>query len=205
MTSNLSCVRLNPVRAAGFAGLLILSLLTRPSIGQSSDDPFEHIRNNTEPEFRFDESLVEPWRESDTKWPALPGDDELVKLAVDEAPPGLDVYVAPDTVSLDQGDRVTRYWLVLKSDGGGYNAIYQGLHCGASEYKNYAFGHPSRKPPVREFKAAQWRPVSSSGNDRYVSELARDYFCYDRGARKPDEVRNAFASKEMTRNAPFIP
>jgi hypothetical protein len=196
---------MKPAGAAGFAGVLLLALLSVSSPGQASDDPFEHIRKNTEPELRFDESLVEPWKESDTKWPPLPGDDQLVKLAVDEAPPGLDVYVAPDSVSLDEGDRVTRYWLILKSDGGGYNAIYQGLHCNASEYKNYAYGHPSRKPPVRESKVAQWLPLSASGNDRYVNELARDYFCYDRGPRKPDEVRNAFASKEMTRHAPFIP
>ncbi len=186
-----------------FIALVLVLLCVQAPTG-AADDPFEHIRKNTEPELRFDESLVEPWRESDAQWPPLPGDDELVKLAVDTAPPGLDVYVAPDSISVGEQDRVSRYWLVLKSDLGGYNAIYQGLRCSAGEYKNYAFGHPSRKPQVREFKVAEWRPVTGRGGDRYVKELARDYFCYDRSARAIDRVRDALRGKEISRQ-PFIP
>jgi hypothetical protein len=195
----------HPGPAATLRLALAFLLLSIPLSTAAQDDPFEHVRKNTEPELRFDESLVEPWRERDTPWPPLPDDAELVRLAVDSAPPGLDVYVAPDSFSLDESDRVSRYWLVLKSDGGGYNAIYQGLRCSVLEYKNYAFGHPARNPPVRESKMEEWRPVSGRGNEGYVKELARDFFCYDRGPRKPVEVRNAFASKEMTHHSPFIP
>lgn len=198
----MSPIHERPRRGRLLLPLLLLSAVAAP--GRADDDAFEHIRKNTEPELRFDESLVEPWREVKAKWPPMPDDDQLIRLEVDSAPPGLAVYVAPASVSVDP-DRVSRYWLVLKSDQGGYNAIYQGLRCSALEYKNYAFGNPRRDPPVREYQGAAWQPLSSGGSDRYLVELARDYFCYDGTPRKVDRVRDALASKEGTRQAPFIP
>ena len=182
---------------------LLPGLLAAPVA--ATDDPFEHIRKNTEPELRFDESLVEPWREAESKRPPLPADGDLVRLAVDSAPPGLDVYVDPASVSVDERDRVSRYWLVLKSDQGGYNAIYQGLRCGALEYKNYAFGNPRREPPVREHGNAEWKQVSAAGSDRYMVELARDFFCYEFSPRRPDRVRDALAGRDDSRRSPLIP
>jgi hypothetical protein len=152
---------------------LLCLLLVLPAWAYDPTDPYSKYRNE---ENEFDETLIAPWVESEAEVPPLPPDDELVALQLDQLQPGLRAYTHPATISLDRGDRVLRFWLVLKGKGGGYNATYEGLRCNTGEYKIYAYGSPHRAVQVKPVPDPKWRSLGE-GQIPYRLEAARSYFC----------------------------
>lgn len=148
-------------------------LLALPAWAYDPTDPYSKHRTDDN---QFDESLVKPWVESEVELPPLPPDDELVAMQLDTLQRGMRAYSHPATISLDGEDRVLRFWLVLKSDEGGYNATYEGLRCSTGEYKIYAYGHPHRAVPVKPAPEPTWRDLGE-GPIAYRREVASSYFC----------------------------
>jgi hypothetical protein len=128
-------------------------------------------------EFEYDDSQDKPWQESRVEQQALPADENLLRAEVERLPPGLQLYIDSASLQLDENDRVLRFWLVLKSAAGAYNATYEGLRCETREYKVYAYGNPRREPQVRAAPQPQWKSYRSYNLVNYRYELARTLMC----------------------------
>jgi len=74
---------------------------------------------------------------------------------------------------------VLRFWVVIKSPAGAYNATYEGLRCDTFEFKIYAYGRQHSTPNVRQLPKPKWRDVDTLPGDHFRKELAEDYLCAD--------------------------
>jgi len=157
--------------------LLILGALTNQVAARDPTDPYSDYRHDDEKgEHDYDDSGDVPWQEMGTELQALPPDPELSELPLEDLQAQLVAYTHLKSVVIGKKDAVTRYWLVIKGQGGGYNATYEGLRCNTHEYKIYAYGNPAREPQVKAAKDPQWRGLGADVAG-YRRELAKDIFC----------------------------
>jgi hypothetical protein len=166
--------------------LLLLALLGSASLAAAQErddtDPYWRFRDSID----FDESLVKKWQEQAAEIPPLPDDDSLSPMPVDQLPPGMRAYIhLPSLVVGD--DLVVRYWLVIKGDGGGYNATFEGTRCASGEYKVYAYGYPRRDPPIVGAGDAPWQ---DTGFPNYRAEITEDFLCTGTTPKSPRQVAN---------------
>lgn len=102
--------------------------------------------------------------------PPYPREADLIEFRVDGAP-SFRFFVAAGSVSVSrERDGVIRYVLVARSSEGAENVSYEGLNCGAAEYRTYATGQQGawRRHEV------PWRPVLQRRAQR---TLMNDFFC----------------------------
>jgi len=178
-----------------FVIFLSLVILVAPLYAGDVTDPFYKQRGSYETEFEYDESLAEKWKEIQFEIPKLPDDENLVEGPLDKPPPGLKLYLDPTSISLSEKDRVLRYWVVLKSEGGGYNAIYEGMRCNTEEYKVYAYGHPSRKPQIRPASKPKWKSLFEAKRSDYHPMLAEEVLCAGITPKTLEEVNNTLKGR----------
>ncbi len=139
-----------------------------------------------------DSAAVEkPWKEVRGEIPPIPEESQWTEVRVDTLPENQHAFLALDSVSVGEKDLVVRYWLSIRSDGGGFMTTYEGLHCGQRNYIVYAYAHPRRKPPLRKVRNPKWKPVSASRNMRYRVELTDDVFCSGRVPRTVRQIRQS--------------
>ncbi len=115
-----------------------------------------------------------PWREQAVVIPAYPKDADLLPFRVDQ--PALSQTFSIDGKSLSVGaDRVVRYSVVIASDSGARNVLFEGMRCAHREYRTYAYGEAAH-----DFRPAQggtWQPVGQHGWGSFRAVLLRDYLC----------------------------
>jgi len=171
---------MNTVKHLSFI-LTAVTLLLATGLAQAARDPADPFKGwkgeNDTGEFSYDDSGDKPWQEGVTKVPALPADDDLLPVRLDTLPDGLHAYIGAGSLSLDPVDRVLRYWLVIKSPAGAYNASYVGMRCATGELKVYAYGNPHREPPLRPVNNAAWRDISHVTPNNYHREMMRTLLC----------------------------
>lgn len=156
---------------------LIVSIWGIEAVARDTADPYWDYRDEGETGvFEYDDSKDVPWQESVTELPLLPPDDELLELPLTKLPEKLVAYTHMETISISKKDAVTRYWLVIRGQGGGYNATYEGLRCSTGEYKVYGHGYPIREPKVKLAKQAQWRNLVTDVAG-YRRELGKNIIC----------------------------
>ncbi len=180
-----------------FVGLGLLALFGLSSVtvsARDTTDPYWDFRDEGESgEFAYDDSGDIPWIENETKILALPRDEDLAQAEIDALPPGVRLFIDQARIDVNFDDRIVRLWIVIKSDGGGYNATYEGYRCTAEEYKIYAYGNPRRAKPVRKARKPQWQPLVKKTNGNYRSEVMNDILCIMKGPRLLREIRQAIA------------
>ena len=78
------------------------------------------------------------WKEGDNTMPAYPQNSDLLEVA---GPPAYRNYqYLIDAKNLAVGaDGVVRYAIVIRSDGGADNAMYDGIRCTMNQIKNYGY------------------------------------------------------------------
>jgi hypothetical protein len=123
---------------------------------------------------------------------SLPADEDLVLLRVDNLPAGLQAHLAASSLSFNPKDRVLRYWLVITSPAGAYNATFEGMRCDTAEYKVYAYGNPRRTPPVQPAPKAAWKAMDANWRSDYRAELMRTLLCNESG--RPRQVSEILAT-----------
>lgn len=124
-------------------------------------------------ENRFEEDAVKP--------PERFNAERLIPFTVSSGSE-LRFGVDPDTVSVGK-DGVVRYVLVARSSSGLNNVLYQGLRCGASEFKTYAIwqaGEGWRAP-----SDASWKGWVETAAGTPAMRLAREAFCDGRYPNEP--------------------
>lgn len=115
----------------------------------------------------------ENWVEAPVTPPAYPADSALA--AVDIGRPGDTFGYLIDMTSLSVGsDGVTRYTVVLTTEGGGKNVLYEGIRCQTNSAKRYAYGF---ERTLRPLESSDWELIPRDGPRAYQFNLARGYLC----------------------------
>ena len=123
------------------------------------------------------DALEKEWKESTTDIPPLPDDGAWSEVPVDTLPKTQKAYLDLNTLSVSHKDYVVRYWLLVRSNAGGYRATFEGIRCATKEFVIYAYGDPKRDPAVRKVKAPKWKKYGRTKRADYRVELAHDIFC----------------------------
>lgn len=94
--------------------------------------------------------------------------------------------VDPASITI-ANDRIVRYVVVARGEGGAVNALYEGLRCSTGEVKLYA-RHAGDK--WVSASGADWRPLDSrNAATRHSVAIARNGACIGHGAnRSPAEI-----------------
>lgn len=122
---------------------------------------------------KFDESLVEQWKELGVAPPTYPSDSDLIAVRM-PATYTLKVYLDEKSISLAQ-DGITRFTLVVESASGSRNVFFEGYHCDVREYKTYASGTSEKTfEPIRKPK---WERVPYYDINAFRFQLLRYYVC----------------------------
>jgi len=137
------------------------------------------------------EVIEREWKESAGEIPPLPDDGAWSEVRLDSLPKNQRAFLDMSTLSVSKKDFVVRYWLLVRSNAGGYVATYEGLRCATKEYVVYAYGHPKRKPVVRKVKMPKWKDYGRMKRSGYRVELARDVFCTGETPRQPRQIEQA--------------
>ena len=139
-------------------------------------------------EYDFD-AHVKPWKEIQASLPAAPKAGDLVPL---DLGPATHNRFSVDRASVSVGpDRVVRYTVVIRTEGGARNVDYEGMRCATAEQKIYAFGRADGKWSRNDY--ARWAPIRFHGPNDYQGELFQHYFCTVGGAADMTVIRRALA------------
>ena len=122
---------------------------------------------------KFDESLVEQWKELGVAPPAYPSDPDLIAVRM-PATYTLKVYLDEKSISLAQ-DGIARFTLVIESASGSRNVFFEGYHCETREYKTYASGTSDKT--FEPIKKPKWERVPYYDINAFRFQLLRYYIC----------------------------
>ncbi len=168
--------------------LILLALLPTLCLAAPTDR-YEELTGEQDD---FDAEEKAPWREERGEVPPLPGEDAWTEVRLDSLPARQHAFLALDSVSIGERDLVVRYWISIRSDGGGRLTTYEGVHCGQGNYIVYAYAHPRRDPRVRRVAEPKWKALSDArGGLRYRQELAHDVLCSGETPRSLRQIRDA--------------
>jgi len=142
----------------------LLALVTPVAAGFDETSPGWSPRTFVEPD---------PWQEQQEALPAYPEQDRLLDVDINTGGQPYRVYIDPDSLTMGE-DQVARYSVVIISSSGVWNVSYEGLHCGAREYRRYAYGIDGQWQPLDD---TTWRPVSGAGMNRYREIFYNTYMC----------------------------
>ncbi|MDP2792999.1 MAG: CNP1-like family protein [Sulfurisoma sp.] len=121
----------------------------------------------------FGDAAESAREEGEVTLPAFPRDADLLEFYVSAATANR-FFI--DAKSLSAGsDGVVRYVLVVTTSGGATNVTFEGIRCGAREYKLHATGRADRAWSMARNPA--WRPIENKAMNRHHAALSRDYFC----------------------------
>src|SRR5512135_684884 len=135
-----------------------------------------------------DEDDQPKWQEGEFSLPAYPKDEDLMEFYVSAVTPNR-FFVDGKSISVG-GDGVVRFALVVKTSGGATNTTFEGIRCGALEYRLYATGRADGT--WVNARTSEWRPIENKPINRQHAALSRDYFCPNGVAIKnADEGRTA--------------
>ncbi|WP_343649781.1 CNP1-like family protein [Herbaspirillum sp.] len=124
----------------------------------------------------FDEEFDDeekPWQEIAVQLPPTPQEQNLAEFYLSPNAT-MKAYVDLNSVSIGT-DKVVRYTVVTKTEGGAVNVMYEGMRCETWEKKTYAFGHPDGK--WSRSRRDKWQPIRDIGANRIDGALFKDYFC----------------------------
>lgn len=121
-----------------------------------------------------DEEIDVRWQEQEKPLPAYPQDADLIEIKPDGAR-GPHRYRL-DTQSLaTHPDGVVAYTVIVQSESGAQNVLFEGIRCATKEYKTYGVGTTEhRLQPVKE---TSWRRIFNKDPIRHRIELYTYYVC----------------------------
>ena len=119
------------------------------------------------------------WKEAEAPAPPALRTEGLVPIDVGSSV--LRWGVDPASITIG-GDRVVRYVVVARGQGGAVNALYEGLRCGTGEVKLYA--RNSGDKWVRA-AGADWKPLHvNDATTRHSLLIARNGVCIGQGTNR---------------------
>ncbi|MEO1767212.1 CNP1-like family protein [Thiobacter aerophilum] len=123
-------------------------------------------------EFEYDFDNEKPWVELEAQLPPYPRLEAALPFFVSAATDNR-FFIDPQSISVGE-DGVVRYALIVISPSGATNITFEGMRCGAHEFKIYAFGRGGQWARNRY---AQWKPIEYKDRNRQHHMLYDDFFC----------------------------
>jgi len=191
------------MRSFAFSIAAALMIAFNSAGAKDDSDPYGPYRAPNEPggEFRFDDSLVEQWKEQQADVPLL-SEQGLKPVEIDHGPPGMSFLIDMDTLSVNPDDRVVRYWLVMEAGGRRTNVLYEGINCIDASYKTYAYASARRLSLIKYMESPKWEAIRGLSDRDYHYELLEDFFCTDGSPRSMHGIAAAVAGR-MNTNDPY--
>lgn len=135
----------------------------------------EKFPDEVEPQFPGTFEEPEPWMERELPLPPYPDDSDLLHVAPIRADPQFDYWVDKENLSVSD-DGVVRYTLVISAKtGNARNLRVEGIRCGTTEYKTYAYG--TDQGTLKLARRSVWTPIRDDASDHIRGDLKRYYFC----------------------------
>ena len=124
--------------------------------------------------FRDFEDPDEPqWQEGEVALPEFPKDENLMEFYVSAVTPN-HFYIDGKSIGVG-ADGVVRFAMIIKTSGGATNTTFEGIRCGAMEYRLYATGRVDGT--WAKARTSAWKPIENKPINRHHASLSRDYFC----------------------------
>jgi hypothetical protein len=177
--------------------IFLLSLaVTLPLMAK--DRPFIDEPDNT-----IREDFQDPeWKEGHVTVPTGYQTEDLQEFQLDNASGRYRYFIARSSLQSD-ADGACRFILVIRSSSGVENSSYEGMHCGAREYKVYAYGSQQGLKPLTQ---SSWQHITKSGWENYRNTLYNNLLC-DLNTGKPNPPKAVFRAMEnntTVNHTPFL-
>lgn len=134
---------------------------------RSEENPHQNVNPNVEDS---------EWAEVRVELPEYPSDQNLVEVDLDIPRSRFTYLVDGKTLFSNPEDGTIQYTLVMQSERGGKNIIFETMRCSTMEYKTYAYGD-SRTNNWRRLRNPQWQGIRESRTNPYHQQLWQSYFC----------------------------
>ncbi|MDP2752262.1 MAG: CNP1-like family protein [Rhodocyclaceae bacterium] len=137
----------------------------------------------------FEDPDAVKWAEGEYSLPAFPSNHERWIEFYVSATATNRFFIDADTLTVSK-EGVVRYVLIVKTSGGATNITFEGIRCGAYEYRLYATGRQDATW-VRS-RTDQWRPIENKPVNRHHAMLNREILCpVGVPISSPEDGRNA--------------
>lgn len=149
--------------------LFVLFLLAAGEVSarrQLYDEPHDTPLKNIE---------EQEWSEGATDLPDYPEDENLLEFQVDQPGSKFRYFIDTESISVGEDDGVVRYTLVIRSQSGSSNVMFEAMHCTERQYKTFAYG--TSKGEFRPLRKPRWRSIRETTNVRYRQDLWEFYLC----------------------------
>jgi len=117
----------------------------------------------------------ETWKEGDVVIPAFPQSDDLIKVEIDKGEQLFNFYIDAKNLSALPKQGVTRYTVVIESDSGAKNVLFEGIRCQTREYKTYAYGTYDNK--LSKAITSEWKLIREADSMTHRYNFYRYYLC----------------------------
>lgn len=117
-------------------------------------------------------------RDAEITLPPFPRASDLIPLRAEAGDDEYTYYIDVNSVSLSS-DEILFYTIVIQSDDGTSNVLYEGIRCATDEVKSYAYG--TRDGRFERMAGAQWTYFYNEGALGYRTDLKETYACSEAG------------------------
>ncbi len=149
-----------PTRTVGGA---LLCVFMAAAAWADREDPLRHD----------DEDGVR-WQEQEKPLPAYPLEAGLIEVKPDGARGSFQYRLDTESLSTHP-DGIVTYTVIVQSDSGAQNVLFEGIRCSTKEYKTYGVGTAEQQlQPVKE---TSWRKIYNKDPIRHRIELYTYYVC----------------------------
>ena len=115
------------------------------------------------------------WKEGEVILPPFPSAENLLKVDVDRGDLPFDFYLDSKNLSVSLKEGVTRYTVVIESESGTKNILFEGIRCEASEFRTYAYGTYDNK--LVKAQISEWKLIRESDYMIHRYNFYRHYMC----------------------------
>ena len=115
------------------------------------------------------------WKEDEVVIPPFPNTDDLLKVEIDRAGSPFNFYVDSKNLSISSDKGVIRYTVVIESDSGAKNILFEGIRCQTREFRTYAYGTYDKK--LVKARTSIWQVIKPSSGMVHRYNFYRHYMC----------------------------
>lgn len=163
----------SPSLSASISGWLLGVMLLGNAGVQAANRPFVDEYEAPPPPGMMDTAK---WIEQLPDLPPYPKDEDLLTFDLGVSDPQFTYALDGRTLSIGDEDKAVRYVLVVVARSGqSRNLYFEGIRCGAFEYKTYAYGTTNKT--WQTTKRSEWARISRDPGNRLRYDLSNLYLC----------------------------
>lgn len=133
------------------------------------------------------------WQEGKVALPDFPQKDDLIKVEVDRVDMPFSFYLDSKNLTSSTKQGLVKYTVLVESNSGAKNILFEGLRCELEQYKTYAYGTYDNK--FVKAKTSEWRFIRDNGHMVHRYNFLRYYMC--------NEQREPYPASEIIRKIKY--